>query len=81
MSGRGFPEGESGSLGMEDIRDRMRECMVQWFGHVMSVGEEDLVRAIMTQVDPGAGGEDGYNPVRDRSDICIGLEFLSPDNF
>lgn len=59
-----------GSLGVVNIRDKMREHRLRWFAHVMMRwGEEKLDRAIQgLQVSRHPGDTGGYECVRDRGD-------------
>lgn len=47
-----------GNFGVADTRDQTREHWLRWFGHVMSPGEEDLVRAILGLRDEERQGGD-----------------------
>ncbi len=42
-----------GSLGVADLRDKIRDHRLRWFGHVMRQDEEDLVRAIKGHREEG----------------------------
>lgn len=68
------------SLGVVDIRDKMREHRPLWLGHVMTRDEENLVRSILgfrvesrrsrgrPKRDLGAGDTGRYDCLLDRED-------------